>query len=218
LAARLGEGPPGEYFMTSRIARAAPSPDYLSYLNSLGGTGKALIVDLCGTGWSLTRLLEAAGRSDIDIFLLQYLANSDLLRQYRQLGEITRAVNPLFVTTQGTNEVLEAFNTASHEMVLDVVQAHDAYVPVFLQQPPDSRFSEFVACGERAVTLALECVDRIEPAELRRYAEGVSNSDIETCYRVFPEAIPLIIPIARRQLSENQHLPGMMQARVTAAR
>jgi hypothetical protein len=85
-----------------------------------------------------------------------------------------------------------------------------------LQQQPDARFNEIVACGERAVALALECLDRIDVEELRRYSETVSNAHIEACYSVFPQAIPLILPIARRQLAENQHLPGMMQARVAA--
>jgi hypothetical protein len=213
LADRLGDAPHSEYFLTSRIARAAPSPAYLSYLNSLSSGGKTLIVDLCGTGWSLTRLLEVAGRPDIDIFLMQYLANSHLMQQYRGLCEITWAVNPQFVTTQGQNEILEALNTASHEMVVDVVQAGDAYVPKYLQQQPDPRFSELLASGERAIALALECTERIDLTELRRYVDTVGNADIENCYRAFHNAARLVPGIARRQLSENQHLATMLQAR-----
>jgi hypothetical protein len=216
LTKRLGEAPRSEYFMTSRIARSQASAAYLNYLSSLAGNEKTLIVDLCGTGWSLTRLLEAAKRSEIDIFLMQYLPNSQLLQQYRQLGEITRPVNPLYVTTEGSNEILEALNTASHEMVLDVIQAQDAFVPVFLQQQEDARFNELVAAGERAIKFALDCVDRLDLEELRSYVGKVENAHIETCYRVYPQITPFILDIARRQLAENQHVPEMLKARKVA--
>ncbi len=212
LVQRLGDNVLFEYFLTSRIVRATPSHAYLGYLNHLSRGRKTLIVDLCGTGWSLTRLLEIAGRPDIDIFLMHFVRNDNLMSRYRGLGEITRDPKPVFVTERGDNTILEALNTATHEMVTGMIQVQDLYVPMFLEQAPDPSY-ELLSCAERAVSLAITCAQRIETTELDRYIRSVKNSDIETCYHAFGSVADVVQKVRDRQMSENAYLTSPTQQR-----
>jgi hypothetical protein len=205
LVHRSGDELQFEYFLTSRIVRANPSSAYLAYLDQRSRGRKTLIVDLCGTGWSLTRLLEIAERPDIDIFLMHFVRNDNLMSRYRKLGEITRDPKPIFVTERGDNTILEALNTASHEMVTGMIQVQDLYVPRFLEREPEPS-DELISCAERAVSLAITCAGRIETAELDRYVRSVKNSDIETCYHAFGSVADVVNKVRDRQLSENQYL------------
>jgi hypothetical protein len=62
------------YFLTSRRARVLGSSGYLDYVrNAL--RGRSLVVDLCGTGWSLAILRERA-QVDFDILLVHDIGGS----------------------------------------------------------------------------------------------------------------------------------------------
>jgi len=105
------------YFLTSRLCRAFPSPAYLAGVNKL--LANAVIVDLCGTGWSLTRLLERSSRAETPVVLLVKYDIPSLDRVYQQMGSTRGPVNirSLVPTKHGAN--LERANMADHAMVLD---------------------------------------------------------------------------------------------------
>lgn len=213
LAARLGGGPEAHYFMTSRIARATPSPSYLVYLAHLSRGEPTLIVDLCGSGWSLTRLLEVSRTKDIDVFVMHQIMDKPMLRHHRTLADISRDPTPLSITKKGNNVLLESFNTAAHDMVVDVIQVQDDFAPVFLGQQPDALLSNFVTCGEHAMASAMRCLEGIDPDELRGYVGRVKDSDVEACYLALRPVPGVTETISRRQLSENAYLAPLIRKR-----
>lgn len=81
ITGRLGLDIGSTYFFTSRVARAAPSASYLRYFGHLCSNAGTCVVDLCGTGWSLTRLFEVAGQSELDMFLMHYMDNPQIMRE-----------------------------------------------------------------------------------------------------------------------------------------
>src|SRR5208282_2103232 len=90
----LGDIPACAYFHTSRLARVHPSADYLGYFAALRGDAPAVVVDLCGTGWSLNRLIERAPGVATDIFLLHHLHAPELRAYYEQQAAIATPVVP----------------------------------------------------------------------------------------------------------------------------
>jgi len=105
------------YFHTSRLARAFPSPAYLEYLQRLL---PAVIVDVVGTGWSLSRLLSRAGRPDTPIVLITRYVDAELRAQYEAIGS-TRAEGNVFTLLRAPASFanLEGMNLAAHAMYLD---------------------------------------------------------------------------------------------------
>ncbi|BDC39917.1 hypothetical protein [Paraburkholderia terrae] len=114
--------PVADYFYTSRYARVKGSTDYLSYFKSVV-TEKTLVVDMCGTGWSLGQLYANIGIQPPTL-LVHFL--SDRENAVKQYGHIRQYVAPkeLGAIVQGlniNNTVLELLNYTEHGMVEDVV-------------------------------------------------------------------------------------------------
>lgn len=130
----LPGAPEASYFHTSRPARAFPSQDYLAYFTHLRTGRRNLVVDLCGTGWSLTRLIERAPEPFTDIFLLHRLEMPDVVRDYQEFGPLSRAIELYSVVARpvgrGDNDVLEELNRAPHALVEDVKATPEGFVPV----------------------------------------------------------------------------------------
>lgn len=182
LATRLNTTIKPVYFFTSRVSRVDPSQGTLSYLHKLVTNTRAVIVDLCGTGWSVTRLLDRANRHDVPMFLMHWIDAPSLLQGYRTLADISIEPRPFYITRSGSNPVLEDFNIAGHEMVTDVVQIGNTSVPLFLQCERDSSYYESAACAEQAVKSALHCTRSISLSELMRYETVVTDADVEQSY------------------------------------
>jgi hypothetical protein len=104
------------YWYTSRLCRESPSPAYLEGLAEL--LTNAVIVDVAGTGRSLSRLLDRVGKPDTPIYLL-YQYNQRFMEQAygpAKLGNI----KTFLPNIQGAN--LERANMARHAMILDSTQ------------------------------------------------------------------------------------------------
>ena len=93
----LPGAPPSVYFQTSRSTRAHPSPDYLAYFAQLRQGQRNVVADLCGTGWSLNRLIGQAPQPATDIFLLHHLDLPAALARYERYGGLAApmAVNAI---------------------------------------------------------------------------------------------------------------------------
>jgi hypothetical protein len=162
IAPLLPGAPPASYFYTSRITRAHPSSSYLAYFNHVRSGRRNLVVDLCGTGWSLSRLVEHAPEPETEIFLLHRIDLPHLMRRYENLGPIARPVNVHAVISRAPvradNDVLEDLNRALHGLVEDVQQVNGGFVPVYATQHQSEKLAELIrihhAAFERACALA----------------------------------------------------------------
>jgi hypothetical protein len=129
------ETPPGRYFHSSRPARAHPSLDYIEYIDWMCGAGSSVIVDVCGTGWSLTRLIEQMNRRDIDIFLIHRLMAPSLQQAYEEVGKPSIEI-PIFsivhrAAESRDNDILEELNRAPFLLLENVEKKNSTFRPVF---------------------------------------------------------------------------------------
>jgi hypothetical protein len=137
LAPLLGAAPSATYFHSSRLARAHPSPDYVGYIASLCDGGPSVVVDICGTGWSLNRLVEYLPDSAPPIFLVHHLEIP--LRGYREHhAPVAAPIEPLCCLRRGIinneNETLEELHRTPYPFLRDVTAAGTGFQPVFVPE------------------------------------------------------------------------------------
>ena len=125
------------YFYTSRQARLKSSPSYRRYAaDMLRGNG--VLVDVCGTGWSLSHLQQSLG-THTPLFFVHHMPKMDEYEKMRPTpaGIATHAIVAA-TAPGGANEYLEMANYADHPQVVDVSYIHDAPHPIFApeRRPP----------------------------------------------------------------------------------
>jgi hypothetical protein len=135
LAPLLGTVPSGSYFHSSRIVRSYPSADYIAYVASLCGGEPSVMVDVCGTGWSLNRLAEHLPAPTPAIFLVHH-ADMPLRDYYDRHAPVAVPIAPLSCIRRGIvnheNEVFEELNRAPYPLLTDVTATGTAFEPVFV--------------------------------------------------------------------------------------
>lgn len=121
------------YFLTSRLARAFPTAEYLQYTEEFLRV-PACIVDMCGTGWSLKRLLAKSSAPQTPILLFYKYQNVDRLKQfYQSLGSAdTDAGISHFMTGDPHYGTIERANFADHPMLSTMTRVNGNWCPVFV--------------------------------------------------------------------------------------
>jgi hypothetical protein len=213
LAARLGVDIAATYFFTSRLSRATPSASYLRYFNGLCADQPTAVVDICGTGWSLTRLFEAAGRPDTDMFLLNIVVNPGLAAAYRAIGDVAREPRAHFITRGGNSDALEALNATDHRMVADVVEVDGVFIPTFVDIAAADRYNELVGFSYEAFQLALQASDKIDANTLYRWISIVRSSHVEQIYAAMNGLSDAVREIAAQQIAENAPVTALLKQR-----
>lgn len=125
------------YFYTSRIARLSRSKDYKRYVRTCV-TDDSLIVDLCGTGWSLSAMLENAGVT-APFHLVHDISDGVLTAHYSTLRKINLPHDRSFMLKDAglNNAVFEVLNYVDHGSIVDVKHIADVDQFIPLQQEPD---------------------------------------------------------------------------------
>jgi hypothetical protein len=131
----LPDAPTATYFYTSRVSSAHPSPSYLAYFAEQCVGRHNVVVDMCGTGWSLTRLIEAAPKLSVELFVLHKLERADWVRKYEKFGTLTAPIAVHSIVARppkaSDHKALELLNFAPHASVMDVNRVRDGFQPVF---------------------------------------------------------------------------------------
>jgi hypothetical protein len=118
------------YFYTSRQARMTSSASYRRYASELM-QGSGVLVDVCGTGWSLSHMLENLG-SRAPLFFIHQLPKMDEYERIRPTPQGMAMSSVIDAQAPGVNNVfLEMCNYADHPQVVDVSYIHQAPHPVF---------------------------------------------------------------------------------------
>jgi hypothetical protein len=130
MAGSFAEPVDAAYFYTSRRARIDASDTYRRYAAEQLGEG-ALLVDLCGTGWSGALLLQALGLRDRHSFFIHQLAPVSLYES-RQTTPDTCTIHALVPPAQQEVDhiVLEMANYADHGSIIGMRQIAGAWLPV----------------------------------------------------------------------------------------
>lgn len=119
-----------EYFYTSRLARRSLSGDYLAYAADRLA-GRTLLLDLCGTGWSIAHLLKRLGLERQPVFMLmriEPLAAYEKLAPTPGAGEFHSIVGPQEKSVAITS--LEMLNAVPYGSILDVRRIEGSICPV----------------------------------------------------------------------------------------
>ena len=119
-----------QYFYTSRQARMKASPSYRRYATEML-QGNAMVVDICGTGWSLSHLMQTVGRS-APIFFIHQLPKIDDYEKMRPTPEGIPVHSLVEGDFAGNGNVhVEMCNYANHPQVVDVAYIRNSPHPVF---------------------------------------------------------------------------------------
>jgi hypothetical protein len=205
-------GPKSHYFMTSRFTRSHPSESYIKYFKSLCDDRPAAIVDIPGTGWSLTRLLDITGVTDVDIFLL-YLISDPGLQVYQPLASVAE-IRPIVNLLTGKDaSILEAFNVAPHKMVRDTVAEGDAYFPVFCELPENEDYRAGTLISHRAFELVRDKAAAIAAGGITHMLSLVQDDHIHRTWQFLRTHAAAITAIRTAQTTENGVVLEMISAR-----
>lgn len=130
-------GVEARYWFTSRVARTRGSHDYVRYCQDLF-QGRTAIVDLCGTGASITKLLRDQGldAQQFLVYLAQKVSDRDYSNRMAQGYGLGTAddlipVHSAFDTASYINNALiEELNYVPEGMVRDVMLTPSGVLPV----------------------------------------------------------------------------------------
>ena len=199
-----GEPPPVEYFYTSRRARTAGSPDYLDYARERLGE-RGLVVDTCGSGWSMAMLFQALGLEGRDLFFVHRIATPEIYRRRADPPAGARIHALVGPEAPGVNNmVLELANTAEHGSVRDVRRLAGKPLPLFEADPRPEPVRRRVA--EQAEDFAAAAA-LVTPGRLRE-SLSLSSPDIAAVvhklYQVLCLDQTLIATFAAAHLDEDR--------------
>jgi glycosyltransferase involved in cell wall biosynthesis len=180
-------GAPGAtYFYTSRIARAHPSPGYLAYFSSQCMGRRNVVADLCGTGWSLSRLIAQAPEPAAAIFLLHKLEMPNLVRDYERFGALADPIGVHSIVARAPrnsdNEVLERMNFATHASVNDVGEAPDGFRPLLSSLTYPDEVAKLVQAHHAAFGHACELLRGVTASEISEMLTKEIVPAIEAVY------------------------------------
>jgi FMN phosphatase YigB (HAD superfamily) len=122
------------YWYSSRKARLSGDADYLAYCREVGGAG-AILVDLCGTGVSLARLLQWLGDAAApQVMVCQYVDDPLLAARAARACGLQAPAGLQLLQLMNTrhsfsNEVLEFLNFVPEGMVVGVMRVAGTWLP-----------------------------------------------------------------------------------------
>ncbi len=212
----LEHAPPSVYFYTSRIARMRPSPGYLAYFDALRGPAPSVVVDVIGTGWSLTRLIDHAGPAKSDIFLIHQLEEAALTERYQSFAPTRAPVTPIALlrrpASRGDNEVLEELNRAPHPMVTDMADTPTGLRPVLAPADLTPATREILHIHHEAFGAATRLVPSLSAAELRQMQDFATPAFIAGFYGNFGGHLPALSHFRPNKIAEENMFFAALQA------
>ncbi len=218
----LGDLPDCVYFHTSRTARVHPSAAYLAYFNAARGEAPAAVVDLCGTGWSLNRLIERVPGIATDIFLLHHLVAPDLRTYYERQAAIASPIHPVSClhrpAVRFENEVLEELNRAPFPLLLDMAATGTGFRPVFATDTDTAVAKAALQLHHTAFRAALALLYGIELGALAAMRRADHAAMVVRLYRDMEgqvASLPHFFP--QKWQEEREFRAKLEQARSAAA-
>ncbi len=150
------------YYYTSRLAKMRPSADYLAYSHELLSP-EAIVVDLCGTGWSMAHLAEKLGLRGLPVFFLHKLPPAKVYEATSPSPATCQFHAVMPPDTEGVaNTELEMCNYADHPMVADVRMLQGAALPIFADEPRSAAALTLVRTQQACFRTATELLDEYD--------------------------------------------------------
>ena len=195
-----------QYFCTSRAAKAHPSPAYIAYFAALCDQRRGVVVDVCGTGWSTSRLMQAAGITDVEMFMLNRINDGELIEKYRNYGEIDGPVRMQYLLTEPEGVVAQLMNRAGHPMVGDVAFRDGVALPIFSPISFSAEAMAVMRVQHAAFLKAVSLLGRISRAEMRRMQAGFRIDILIRTYQAMTAYRPFLKPLLQLHALEDDRV------------
>lgn len=199
------------YFHTSREARVRPSAGYLEYVRSCLGGKKSVVVDIAGTGWSLSHLFEALGET-VPVYLLHRLSPVGYTGfEFAQQAEPPACIldNSDTMPTYN-NTFLEMLNYAAHPQVMDVLLEEGQPVPVFKNDRLPEQVSGYIDAQRGAFLTAVRLLDANFLRETLEMSDLKLTAAISELYRHVNDAAILRTVYAMHRKEEPKTRASLM--------
>ena len=190
LTARIGKDIEAFYFYTSRIARMKASPHYLDYARRMLG-GRGLVVDACGTGWSLSHMFRSLGMEGRNAFFIHKCEPLAMYEKHAPTPETCTIHTVIRPVRYIPNVAIELVNTAEHGSVIDVNIVAETPIPVL--------GSEYESARAR-VALGVQRKAFLDALALMR------NHDVEEIFHLPSESIANIVQALYEHLNVQPEL------------
>jgi hypothetical protein len=211
LQAKMGLNLETRYFLTSRISRKMGSDAYLDYSRGQIANG-AMVVDLCGTGWTMANLVERLGLESCDLFLIDHCPPLDVFERTKQTPK-TCVVHTLFDQRPNANNiVLELANMADHGMIVDMRKVDASFVPILAPNSLSPMETQAIAEQRKCF---LNCIELMEHYALRDVLDLDDESISILCkslYEYMSKQTDCFQMFARAFLKENDEIVSAITA------
>ena len=191
-----------EYFFTSRLARVKCSEDYRSYvLNLIEKQPNSAVVDLVGTGMSLSYLFKQIGEEfSLPIALFHHINLPRVKNTYQNIELDNQLFALIPHTMKNFNiDALELLNSIKQPMIKDVLkQDNHQYSPIFSSEPIPEKIAQIIDYGEQIIDdfcchlnqeIVAELIHDVDLAKLTRlsmvvYQQISSNQVLSSLIRI----------------------------------
>jgi len=148
-----------EYYYTSRYSKCLGDEDYISYSNKII-SDDCIIVDLCGSGWSLEKFAQDLLCETLDVFFIHKMPQN---RDYMQDSlhpkcRFHHIVENSFDVYK--NHILEIANFASHPMLRTMANVKDVFCPIFFKEGRSDTELSYIALQHETFDACVDAVSQ----------------------------------------------------------
>jgi hypothetical protein len=210
LSAILGKRYDARYFHTNRLLRTKPSPGALAYARQ-EITAKTMILDICGTGWSTSLLLDRLEIDAAQIFLIHDMSGRPIRDRYEHMRKTARP-RPIHSVIYGgdpavlNNGFLEMCNFADHAPVVDMMPVFGQFVPIMAEDDRPPAMRRAVKVQRQAFLDALPLIDRYDLSELTRLDDQRLETVAATLYAALGRQSDLPVLFLDYHLREDRQV------------
>jgi hypothetical protein len=213
----LATAPPAGYFYSSRLTRMEPSADYLAYFRALRGDGRSVLVDIAGTGWSLTRLIEQGAAENVDIFLVHHVDLPEVTQRYESFAPTNGSVTPISIfhrrVAHDENEVLEELNRAPHPMLAGMRATTTGFRPIFISDgaAPSASAARLLETHHGAFRACIRLVGSLDARAINQLRQYATNHCMNELYRRFEGLMPQLSQFAAEKAYEEEIFSALLR-------
>lgn len=193
-----------EYFYTSRLARLNCSRDYQAYCRELLGR-ETLVVDISGTGWSMSCLADALDVSSVNCFFLHHIPQ---LTSYERLRPMKSNIEVHSLLSKDDkwfwNALLEMCNYADHASVLDVELQDGQFKPILMPETRTPDQLHAVAVQREAFLISVDAVPETVLRNLKELPQVTRKAACIAIYREIAQERALTFMFQRAHSTEDQ--------------
>jgi hypothetical protein len=188
------------YFYTSRLARMKSSPSYRRYAEQ-ALQGSSLLVDVCGTGWSLAHMMQGLG-IQAPAFFIHHMPKSDMYEKMRPTPDGMVVHSAMSGWPPGVNNnYLEMANFADHPQIVDVCYVQDSAHPVF--------------APERRPEAVLAMI-RAQRNSFKQAVSLIESQSLDDVFHASDEALRAMVQELYGSLCNQRLLPALYDGMHTA--